>query len=83
MAQVIWTTRATLEIQLVAEYLTQYSREYTQNIGSKTYKRAGQLSSFSLMGRVIPEIDVEHHSKLIEGRYRIMYELLDAGIILI
>lgn len=83
MAQVIWTTWATLEIELIADYLTQYSQGYARNTVSKIYRRAGQLNSFPLMGRVIPEIDVEHHRELIEGRYRVMYELLDADIILI
>ena len=35
------------------------------------------------MGRVIPEIGRVRYRELIEGNYRLMYELLDEDIILI
>ncbi|RYF69528.1 MAG: type II toxin-antitoxin system RelE/ParE family toxin, partial [Cytophagaceae bacterium] len=48
----------------------------------KVYSRVGQLASFPELGRVIPEISRNTYRELLEGNYRIMYELLD-DIILI
>lgn len=77
MAQVIWTTRATGELADIATYLEMYSAIYAASFVKKVYGRVGQLASFPEMGRVIPEIGRATYRELLEGNYRIMYELLD------
>ena len=77
MAQVIWTTRATNELANTATYLEDYSVTYATSFVRKVYDRVGQLATFPEMGRVIPEINRDTYRELLEGNYRIMYELLD------
>ena len=83
MAQVIWTTSATLALEEIAAYIGEFSERYAKEFVQKIYQRTGQLSVFPLMGRKIPEIGLDQYRELIEGNYRIMYELLDKDIILI
>ena len=41
------------------------------------------LKQFPKVGRVIPEMQEERYRELIEGNYRLMYEMLDDEVILI
>lgn len=83
MVEVIWTERATKEITNIAEYLEQYSALYASSIVKKLYSKVGVLKQFPKLGRIIPEIQEEKYRELIEGNYRIMYEMLDDEMILI
>jgi toxin ParE1/3/4 len=83
MAQVIWTTSATLALEEIAAYIDEFSERYAKEFVQKTYKRVGQLTELPYMGRKIPEIGLEQYRELIDGNYRIMYELLDDDIILV
>ncbi|HEX8350635.1 MAG TPA: type II toxin-antitoxin system RelE/ParE family toxin [Hymenobacter sp.] len=40
--------------------------------------RTDMIASFPQAGRIIPEYQDEKMRELIEGRYRIMYELIDS-----
>ena len=83
MVEVIWTQRATQEITSIAEYLEQYSTLYASSIVKKLYGKVGVLKQFPKLGRIIPEMQEEKYRELIEGNYRIMYEMLDDEMILI
>lgn len=82
MAQVIWTTEATFELAAATRYLKSVSPQYADKLARKIYARAGQLANFPEMGRIVPEIDKPNHRELLEGNYRIMYELLDAIVLI-
>ena len=83
MAQVIWTQTATEELADIAGYLGSYSESYARLTVKRFYERAGQLTDFPEMGRVIPELDQSNYRELLEGNYRLMYEILSDDIILI
>lgn len=83
MAQVIWTQTATEELADIADYLESYSKSYARLTVKRFYERAGQLANFPEMGRIIPELDHPNYRELIEGNYRLMYEILSDDIILI
>jgi toxin ParE1/3/4 len=83
MAQVIWTEQATAELEEIAHYLDAFSVHYAAAIVKKLYGRAQVLGQFPRMGRVIPELGDGRRRELLEGNYRLMYELLDEDVILI
>jgi len=83
MAQVIWTQTATEELADIADYLESYSEKYARLTVQRFYERVGQLASFPEMGRIIPELDRSNYRELVEGNYRLMYEILSDDIILI
>jgi toxin ParE1/3/4 len=49
----------------------------------KIYARVTRLEKFPYMGCVVPEIGDKNIRELIEGKYRLIYELLGEDIILI
>ena len=83
MVEVIWTEAATEEITSIAEYLEQYSHYYASSVVKNLYEKVGILKKYPKIGRIIPEMQAELFRELIEGNYRIMYEILDDEIILI
>jgi toxin ParE1/3/4 len=83
MVEVIWTQNATEEIVNIAEYLEQHSKHYAEIIVKKLYNKVNVLRQHPKIGRVIPEMQNEIYRELIEGNYRIMYEILDEEIVLI
>lgn len=83
MVEVIWTQNATDEIVSIAEYLEQYSEYYASMTVKRLYEKVGVLKQFPKLGRVIPEMQEDQYHELIEGNYRVMYEILDEEIILI
>lgn len=83
MAEVIWTTVATKELEDIGFYLEAYSEYYAKAIVKKIYSKVGTLTKFTMLGRVIPEVNDPKFREIIEGNYRVMYELLDEDVILI
>ena len=83
MAQVIWTEQASAELLEIGEYLEEYSEYYAKAWVRKIYARVTNLEKFPYMGRVVPEIGDKNIRELIEGKYRLIYELLGEDIILI
>lgn len=83
MAQVIWTAQAIEDIERIAEYIAQESEQYASLLVSKLYARVQPLQQFPLMGRMVPEKGDPTVRELIEGNYRIIYEVLSDDLILI
>jgi len=83
MAQVIWTEIATQELEAIAVFLNEYSESYAKAVVKRLYERTGQLAGFPEMGRIIPEINNPRFRELIEGNYRLMYEVLNEDLILV
>ena len=50
---------------------------------NKMYERTLILRTFPAIGRVVPELNSPKIKELIEGKYRIIYEIIDEEIILI
>jgi addiction module RelE/StbE family toxin len=83
MAQVIWTVQATEDVERIAEYVAQESEQYASLLVSKLYARVQSLRQFPMMGRMVPEKEDPSVRELIEGNYRIIYEVLSDDLILI
>ncbi len=83
MAQVIWTEAARSDLIGISDYLEGYSTFFAVTTIARFFERTDQLISFPKMGHTIPEINLPEFRELLGKNYRIMYELLDADIILI
>lgn len=49
----------------------------------RLYEKVAVLKHYPKLGRVIPEMQEDQYRELIEGNYRVMYEILNEEIILI
>jgi toxin ParE1/3/4 len=84
MAIVIWSFSANEELDEVLEYFNnKFSKESAIILAKKIVSRIKDLEHFPKMGRIVPEIQDEKVRELIEGKYRIIYEMLDDDVVLI
>jgi toxin ParE1/3/4 len=63
MVKVVWTEIAIEDLRSIHDYI------------SKDSERVDQLESFPNSGRIVPEFTIEKIRELIEGNYRIVYEI--------
>ena len=86
MAEVIWTQQATDELHQIRTYLLSVtSRERAEAIADRLFERVDILGKFPRVGRTVRNSRRADDSlrELIEGSYRIVYELIDEDLILI
>ena len=76
MVTVIWIDQAIDDIHSIAEYIAKDSQKYAAITVSKLFKRVEMLTSHPKAGRVVPETNNENIRELIEGNYRIIYEII-------
>ena len=75
MVKVIWAERAIDDLTSIAEYSSRYSEKYASSIVSKLFIKVNLLKKMPKIGRIVPEKNDENIRELIEGNYRIIYEL--------
>ena len=75
MGKIIWAPSTLKDIDSIAEYIERDSPEQAALFVARIIGMADQLEDFPLSGRVIPEINDEHHREIIYGAYRLMYRI--------
>jgi addiction module RelE/StbE family toxin len=75
MVKVIWTEQAIDDLTNIANYSSGYSEQYASAIVSKLFNRTNILKSMPRIGKMVPERNDEKIRELIEGNYRIIYEI--------
>jgi len=77
MAQVIWTSNALDNLEEIAEFIAKDSVHYAEITVTRLFSSTSILKSFPLSGRVVPEFELEHIREVIEGAYRVVYQLTE------
>jgi plasmid stabilization system protein ParE len=75
MVKLIWTDQAITDI---GDYIGENSEKYTKLTVKKLFERPEILKTFPQTGRIVPEKNEENLRELIEGNYRIIYEIVSA-----
>lgn len=75
MVTIIWTEYAIEDLELIHEYIAQDSVNYANKLVDKIIDKVELLQNHPLLGRVVPEFEIETIRELIEGNYRIIYNL--------
>jgi toxin ParE1/3/4 len=75
MVRIVWTAFAIEDLRLIHDYIATDSKTYADRFIDKLMNRADKLEEFPKSGRVVPEFDTETVRELIEGNYRIIYEI--------
>ena len=83
MVEIIWTEYAVEDLKLIHEYISKDSQVYADRQVDKIIKRVDQILSFPKSGRVVPEFDIEDLRELIEGNYRIIYQITSDKIAIV
>lgn len=75
MVKIIWAERAIDDLTNIGNYSSRFSDKYASSIISKLFNKVNILKKMPKIGRVVPEKNDENVKELIEGNYRIIYEL--------
>jgi len=76
MVAIIWIDQAIEDIDYIAEYISQASMKYAAATVNKIFQRAEILKTYPQAGRMVPETNNNSIRELIEGNYRIIYEII-------
>ncbi|MCY7351941.1 MAG: type II toxin-antitoxin system RelE/ParE family toxin [Cytophagaceae bacterium] len=83
MATVVWSEKASDDVEKLAEYLAEESPPYASRLVELLYAKTDLLEKFPRVGRVVPEFEIDSIREIIFPPYRIIYELLDEDLVLI
>jgi len=81
MVEIIWTNHALADLESIASFIAQDSDKYAQLTIRKLFTKTDVLKSFPQSGRVVPEKNNTNIRELIEGNYRIIYEVVNESVI--
>ena len=79
MAQITWSQSSLDDLKAIFDYISRDSRTYAQKTVEKIYDRTSLLSSQPYVGRIVPEYNSPSIRELLEGAYRIIYEIEKDG----
>ena len=75
MVAIVWTEIAMEDLRLIHEYISKDSVMSADKQIDKIINRVDQIAIFPRSGRVVPEFNSEIIRELIEGSYRIIYQI--------
>ena len=73
--RVKWSRRAKRDLLSIGDFIARNSPEIARRFTQKLVDRAKQASRFPDSGRIVPEYGQRNLRELIEGNYRIVYEV--------
>lgn len=77
MVSVNWTNQAVSDLKNIYDFISSDSTYYAKREVSKIKLRTEYIKQFIKIGRKVPEFDNEFIREVIEGRYRIVYKILN------
>lgn len=77
MAEVVWTARATADLEALADYLAQSAPGYAEVVMRRLLASVDRLGAFPMSGRAVPEIGQKDMREIVLRSYRVVY-LYDA-----
>ena len=75
MVKVIWTEFARFDLKSIHHYISEDSSYYANRFIEKLLEKVLTLEKYPNMGRIVPEFENPKIRELIEGNYRIVYQL--------
>lgn len=78
MVKLIWTDQAISDLEDIGNYIAENSENFAKRTVQKLFDRPHILKEFPKVGRIVPETNNENVRELIEGNYRIIYEVISA-----
>jgi len=75
MVSIRWTKQAVDDLKSIAEYIRKDSKKYAIIQINRIRSRTQILKKFPNSGRIVPEVNNPKVRELINGNYRIIYEV--------
>lgn len=77
--KLIWSARAKSDLIGIGEFIAGTAPENARQFVQRLVERAGLAARFPAAGRSVPEYQDENLREVIEGNYRIVYEIQPSG----
>ena len=81
MVKLTWTDQAIDDLGKIGDYIAENSERYAKLTVKKLYERTEILKQLPLAVRVVPEKNEENVSELVEGSYRIIYQIFPDNLV--
>lgn len=73
--KIVWAAQAVDDLADIRAYIARTSPHYGLVVASRLVAAVDRLTEFPSSGRVVPELNEPSVRELIQGSYRIVYEL--------
>ena len=77
MRRVRWSEGALDDLNAIGAYFERTSRQYARSIVARLYTAPEALTEHPHLGRVVPEVEVEHIREIVREGYRVVYIVSD------
>ncbi len=77
MVSIKWTSQAVDDLQEIYFYIAKSSRLFAKRQIDKIRNQTNVLKSHPKSGKPVPEYNYESIREILEGRYRIIYTIVD------
>ena len=78
-----WSAPAKKDLKQIYDYIARDSKYYARNVVRNIVARSEGLNDFPEIGRIVPETDDSNVRELFMYSYRLIYEILPNGIIIL
>lgn len=83
MVRLNWSIQAVNDLKEIADYISKDSARYAVLLVKRIHFKTKILKSQSGCGRVVPEFERADIKELFEGNYRIIYQIISSGQVVI
>lgn len=81
--EIIFTERFVSDLEASIAYIAQDDPQTAISWSNLILERCEQLVDFPMSGRIVPEVGLPYIRELIEGNYRIVYEIKENQIVML
>jgi plasmid stabilization system protein ParE len=78
---IIWSRRATEDLEAIAAYIAQDSEAYAASVIRNILQKTRVLSEFPQIGRIVPEFDDGSIREIFAYSYRIIYTVRQKEVV--
>jgi addiction module RelE/StbE family toxin len=80
MAQVRWTLQALDDLEAICLFIARDAPQVAAVFADRAFRATDRLVQYPLMGRIVPELEIESVREVILGSYRIIYRIREGEI---
>lgn len=77
MVQINWTKQAVADLQNIYDFIALNSKHYAKRKIIKIKLKTTHIKKHIYIGRIVPEFNQKQIREVIEGKYRIVYKIID------
>lgn len=79
MVQIIWSEKSKNDLKDIYDFIAKNSKYYAAKTVTTLKNRTTILKTYKEIGKIVPEFEMETIRELIEGNYRIVYQIADSN----